>query len=73
MDKEEVKNVGLILSGGGAKGAYEIGVFKALEDLGLADTVTGVAGTSVGALNSILFVNRDIKKAVQIWGEVEQS
>jgi predicted acylesterase/phospholipase RssA len=41
-------------------------------DLGLADIVTRVAGTSVGALNSTLFVNRDIKKAVQICDEVEQ-
>ena len=43
---------GLVFSGGGGKGAYQIGVWKALREYGIeADCV---AGTSVGALNGAL-------------------
>lgn len=41
--------VGLVLSGGGAKGAYQVGVIKALSDLGAQ--VDMVSGASIGALN----------------------
>ena len=34
------KKIGLILSGGGAKGAYQIGMFRALEELGLTDQIS---------------------------------
>lgn len=41
--------VGLVLSGGGAKGAYQVGVSKALAELGTQ--VDMIAGASIGALN----------------------
>ncbi|PKN80690.1 MAG: hypothetical protein CVU48_01165 [Candidatus Cloacimonetes bacterium HGW-Cloacimonetes-1] len=47
--------LGLVLSGGGAKGAYQLGVWKALEENGLAKHVVAVSGSSVGALNAIMF------------------
>jgi len=40
---------GLVLSGGGAKGAYQVGILKALQELGTS--VDMVAGASMGALN----------------------
>lgn len=40
---------GLVLSGGGAKGAYQVGVLKALLELGAS--VDMAAGASMGALN----------------------
>lgn len=40
---------GLVLSGGGAKGAYQVGVLKALLELGA--NVDLIAGASIGALN----------------------
>ena len=43
---------GLVLEGGGAKGAYEIGACKALEEMGM--NITAVTGTSVGALNGAM-------------------
>jgi len=46
------QNVGLVLSGGGAKGAYEVGVWKALTDVGITDRISVISGTSVGALNA---------------------
>ena len=50
--------LGLVLSGGGAKGAYEVGVWQELEAAGLAPRVKAISGTSVGALNAALFASR---------------
>jgi len=47
-------NLGLVLSGGGAKGAYEAGVITAIEVLGLSEYITAVSGTSIGAINAAL-------------------
>lgn len=44
--------VGLVLSGGGAKGAYHAGVLKALNELDIR--VDMLAGASIGALNGAL-------------------
>lgn len=47
--------IGLVLSGGGAKGAYQAGVVKALAEL---DTqVDMVAGASIGALNAAILAS----------------
>lgn len=57
---------GLVLAGGGGKGAYEIGVWKALmerKDL----HISAVSGTSVGALNGALFSTGDFELAQAIW------
>lgn len=45
----------LVLSGGGAKGAYQVGVWKAMTELGIANDVTVFSGTSVGGINAALF------------------
>jgi NTE family protein len=50
---ESTKTI-LIFQGGGALGAYECGVYKALEERGFADTLAVVAGTSIGAINASL-------------------
>ena len=49
------QEVGLVLSGGGGKGAYQVGVWKALKEYGIAQKVTTISGTSVGGLNAALF------------------
>lgn len=59
---------GLVLEGGGAKGAYHVGAYDALMDLGIK--VDGVAGTSIGALNGALIVQGDYNKLKKIWGEI---
>ncbi|WP_277612596.1 patatin-like phospholipase family protein [Aequorivita vitellina] len=46
-------NIGLVLSGGGARGAAHIGALKAFEEYGLSPT--HVAGTSVGAIVGALY------------------
>lgn len=47
--------IGLVLSGGGAKGAYQVGVMKALEQLGIE--VHALAGASIGALNGAIIAS----------------
>ena len=47
--------LGLVLSGGGAKGAYEVGVWKALSEVGLTNRIAAISGTSVGSINAALF------------------
>lgn len=56
---------GLVFGGGGAKGAYEIGVWKALRELDIS--IDAVCGTSIGALNGCLFAQGDFDKALSIW------
>ncbi|MGF1688456.1 patatin-like phospholipase family protein [Photobacterium japonica] len=65
--------IGLVLSGGGGKGAYEVGVWRAMEQLGLAKDVMAVSGTSVGALNAALFAQGDLVKAEEAWLSMRSS
>ncbi|MCR5102047.1 MAG: patatin-like phospholipase family protein [Butyrivibrio sp.] len=67
------KEYGLVFAGGAARGAYEIGVWKYLRDIGLEDKITGIAGNSVGALNSLLFLQGDLDKAIDIWNNVTKN
>ena len=55
------KEYGLVLDGGGARGAYQIGAWKALKEAGIK--IAAVAGTSVGALNGALICMDDLEKA----------
>ena len=76
-DRTEVKTVrhglGLVLSGGGMQGAYEIGVWHALEQIGAAGSIGGIFGTSVGALNALLLETAGYRKAHDIWLDLKPS
>lgn len=61
---------GLVLNGGGGKGSYQIGVFKALFEHHINDCIIAVSGTSSGALNSVLFANGDLNVAVNAWQDI---
>ena len=65
------KEYGLVLEGGGAKGAYQIGAWKALKEAGIP--IKGIAGTSVGALNGALIAMDDFEKAEKIWETIRYS
>ncbi len=65
------KNVSLVFSGGGARGAYQIGVWKALDELGLTTRVSSVYGTSVGAINGAAFLQNDLERALSIWRSID--
>lgn len=53
------KKVTLVMSGGGAKGSYQIGMLRALEEEGLDKKNLTLAGTSIGAMNSLIYAIKD--------------
>ena len=65
------KEYGIVLEGGGAKGAYQIGAWKALCEAGVK--INAVSGTSVGALNGALICMGEVAKAEAIWNEITYS
>nr|WP_207740130.1 patatin-like phospholipase family protein [Enterocloster citroniae] len=67
MDRE----YGIVLEGGGAKGAYQVGAWRALREAGVK--IRGAAGTSVGALNGALICMDDFQKAEHIWENISYS
>ncbi len=65
------KEYGLVLEGGGAKGAYQIGAWKALKEAGVK--IKGIAGVSVGALNGALICMDNLERAEEIWKNIDYS
>lgn len=55
----------LVLGGGGAKGAYEVGAIAALTELGIR--AGSVYGTSVGALNAAMYAQGIMDRAEELW------
>lgn len=61
----------LVLGGGGAKGSYEVGVWKALNKLNMKfDIVTGV---SIGSINGAFYVANEYKKCLKMWQKITTS
>ena len=58
----------LVLSGGGSRGSYEIGVWEALEEAGLRFHMC--FGTSIGAINAAMFLQGDRALAARLWEEI---
>lgn len=54
---KDEKEYGLVLAGGGTRGAYQVGAWKALQELNIK--IKGIAGASIGALNGALFLQND--------------
>lgn len=71
MNVDTAKQYGLVLEGGGARGAYQIGAWKALKEIGV--NIKGVVGTSVGALNGALIAQGDFEAAYHIWSSLTYS
>ncbi len=58
----------LVLGGGGSRGAYEIGVWRALREMDHRFSI--VTGTSVGALNGAIIAQGDYQTAVDVWSSI---
>lgn len=67
-----MKKIGLALSGGGARGAYQIGVWKAFKEHGIDKLINAYAGASVGSLNAILFAMDDYDLAYKTWNNLDE-
>ena len=59
----------LVLSGGGLKGSYQIGAYKALKKLRY--NFDSVTGTSIGAINGAFITAKEEKKAIELWKNVK--
>lgn len=61
----------LVLGGGGAKGAYEVGAIAALDELGIK--AGSVFGTSVGALHAAMYAQGSMDAAAALWDNIRLS
>lgn len=59
---------GLVLAGGGTKGAFQVGVWKALNELNIK--ITAIAGVSIGAINGAFFLQNDISKVENLYKNI---
>src|SRR5919106_4017759 len=73
---KEVAGLGqtvLVLQGGGALGAYQVGVYEALDEAGIAPQ--WVIGTSIGAINASLIAGSKpgerVEKLCEFWSRVQ--
>lgn len=61
----------LALSAGGARGAYQIGCWKAFVERGIS--FAAVAGSSIGALNGAFVCQGDVSRAWNFWEELAET
>lgn len=61
----------LVLAGGGARGAYELGVWQALREMDISIDV--VTGSSIGALNGALIAYDDFDRCAELWDKITTS
>jgi NTE family protein len=60
---------GIVLEGGGARGAYHMGAVKAILEKGY--NITGVTGTSIGSINGAFIAQGDFETAYEIWENIK--
>ncbi len=63
-------NIGLVLSGGMAKGAYQIGALKALQQFIPMSDLKYISCASVGVLNGFAFATGKLTLAEQMWNDI---
>lgn len=68
MQKKK-KGTALVLGGGGSRGAYQIGVWQALRELGV--NIDMAFGASVGAVNAVMVAQDDLELTAELWKEME--
>ena len=62
------KEYGLVLAGGGIKGAYQVGVWKALKELGI--NITAITGASIGSINGAFMLQDDLEEMIKIYENI---
>lgn len=66
-----MKKNAVVLGGGGSKGAYEVGVFKALKKLNYSYDI--ITGTSVGSINGAVISQGDFSLCEKFWKNINTS
>ena len=69
--RKNKREYALVLQGGGTKGAYQVGIWKALNDLGIK--INAITGASIGAINGALFLQDDIDMIMNVYKNIEVS
>ena len=69
MKKKSKEKLALVLAGGGARGAYEVGVWQAMSELGMKIDI--VTGSSVGSINGAMVCQGDLELSIKMWKEME--
>ena len=62
--------IGLVLSGGGAKGAYQAGFLKAIEDTIGRKNISVVSSASIGMFNSYMFCKDKTDDLIKTWRDI---
>ncbi len=63
-------NIGLVLSGGMAKGAYQIGALKAIKKFIPHNEIKYISCASVGVLNGYAYATDNLDSAEQMWKDI---
>lgn len=61
--------IAIVLGGGGSKGAYHIGAWRGLREIGIEYQI--ITGTSIGAFNGAMMVQGDYERALRLWREID--
>ncbi len=67
-EQPQNKTTALVLSGGGAKGAFQAGALEVLRDKGYS--FDAISGVSVGALNGAMLATEQFDELLKVWQEI---
>lgn len=65
-----MEKIGLVLSGGMAKGAYQVGALRALEKYISPEQITDISAASVGAMNGLAFSGGKPEQMETFWRSI---
>ena len=78
--KQKKSKIGLLLSGGGARAAYQVGVLRAIAELYPADSkapFSVISGTSAGSINAVALAGYNgsfcekVQRIIDVWANFE--
>ena len=64
--------IGLVLSGGMVKGAYQIGVLKAIQEFIKKENITCVSAASIGTIVAYAYIQNRLDSFQELWFDTEQ-
>jgi NTE family protein len=71
--KNSPVKLGLVLSGGGAKGAFQQGVLEAFQKNGWLEKFDAISGVSIGALHAISLTSDKLDLSREIWETMDKN
>jgi NTE family protein len=68
MTEQTLPKRALVLSGGGGRGAFQVGVFEHLESIGWKPDI--IVGTSIGSMNAAVYAVGGIAQLQRMWESI---